>query len=432
MKLIDTFPFFNELDLLDVRLHELESIVDRHVLVESTRTFSGEPKPLYFAENKERFRRFLHKITHVVVDDSPCTGNAWDNERHQRDAVVRGLVECAPDDLVLICDVDEIPRKSVIENFTGDEAATRMSLYYYYINCLMEVDSECGVISRYSRIVAAGGPCNKRHERFRLPRLLGSGWHFSYLGGAERIRAKLSSHAHQEYNRPPYNDLATIRQKIGTGDDLFNRGISGRWMVVDESYPAYVRDNPEIFDKYVHRSERPTRLDGQAYGLGRTHEPLLAAVVAVAERGPVLELGAGYASTPLLHTICAAQGRRLLTVDSNPEWIEKFSSLRSDDHHLVTLDTWDKLPDLAHAFAEGSWAVVFIDHAPAERRIVDLVYFANKTEFLVVHDTEHSLYGYEPVLTTFPYRADYRRMVPWTSVLSLVHPFPASDLHVPS
>jgi len=174
-----------------------------------------------------------------------------------------------------------------------------------------------------------------------------------------------------------------------------------------------------------------TELDGQAYGLGRTHEPLLAAAVAVAERGPVLELGAGYASTPLLHTLCAAQGRRLLTVDSNPEWIERFASLRSDSHHLVTLDDWSKLANLARTFAGGdgvqTWAVVFVDHAPAERRIVDISYFAHRAEFLVVHDTEHPLYGYGQVLATFPHRVDYRRMVPWTSVVSHVHPFPVVD-----
>ena len=48
----DCFLFFNELDLLEVRMHELNNSVDFFVLQESTKTHSGKPKSLYFQENK--------------------------------------------------------------------------------------------------------------------------------------------------------------------------------------------------------------------------------------------------------------------------------------------------------------------------------------------------------------------------------------------
>ena len=51
----DTFMFFNELELLELRLNELNGVVDKFVLVEATRTFTNKPKPLYYAENKQRF-----------------------------------------------------------------------------------------------------------------------------------------------------------------------------------------------------------------------------------------------------------------------------------------------------------------------------------------------------------------------------------------
>ena len=44
--IIDCFPFFNELDLLDIRLKLLDNIVDKVVLVESTRTFTLSKKKL--------------------------------------------------------------------------------------------------------------------------------------------------------------------------------------------------------------------------------------------------------------------------------------------------------------------------------------------------------------------------------------------------
>ena len=64
----DTFLFFNEFDLLDIRLHELDAVADKFVLVEATRTHSDQPKPLYYAENRERYAAFHDKIIHVVVE----------------------------------------------------------------------------------------------------------------------------------------------------------------------------------------------------------------------------------------------------------------------------------------------------------------------------------------------------------------------------
>ena len=51
----DCFSFFNELDLLEIRLNVLKDAVDKFVLVEAGETHSGKPKPLYFKENEARF-----------------------------------------------------------------------------------------------------------------------------------------------------------------------------------------------------------------------------------------------------------------------------------------------------------------------------------------------------------------------------------------
>jgi hypothetical protein len=158
-------------------------------------------------------------------------------------------------------------------------------------------------------------------------------------------------------------------------------------------------------------------LDGMAYGLGRTHEPALAAAIAVARPGPVLELGAGYYSTPLLHALCVATGRELLTVDTDRGWIDRLMSLSSPNHRLVALARWDELAELTHS---KLWSVIFVDHAPAERRVVDIEQLADKTDLMVVHDSEHSIYNYEPTFALFKNRFDYKRMMPWTTILSNV------------
>lgn len=112
-KVYDCFTFFNELDLLEIRLNELDPVVDRFVLVEATVTQRGQPKSLFFRENRERFTKFLPKIEHVVVEDMPAgpqtKSNNWKRENFQRRAIMRGLASAQADDFVLISDLDEIP-----------------------------------------------------------------------------------------------------------------------------------------------------------------------------------------------------------------------------------------------------------------------------------------------------------------------------------
>ncbi len=134
----DCFTFFNELDLLDIRLHELDDFVDKFVIVESTVTFTNIKKPLLYELNKSRFKSFHKKIIHIVVEDSPnVLGNPWIIEMHQFNAIARGLNNCKNDDTVLLSNVDEIPNKSAAKDwmFRPDEVkAFEQILFYYYLN----------------------------------------------------------------------------------------------------------------------------------------------------------------------------------------------------------------------------------------------------------------------------------------------------------
>ena len=85
MKVYDGFTFYNELDMLRVRLVEHSPFVDSFILVEGDRTFSGQSKPSYFDPMDDRFKEFRHKIIHVkaALNAAPC--DAWINERSQKE-----------------------------------------------------------------------------------------------------------------------------------------------------------------------------------------------------------------------------------------------------------------------------------------------------------------------------------------------------------
>jgi beta-1,4-mannosyl-glycoprotein beta-1,4-N-acetylglucosaminyltransferase len=124
MKIYDCFYFFDELDLLEIRLNILDNYVDQFVLVEAKETFNGKPKPLFYEQNKDRYTKWNHKIKHYVVEDfpnnriilekalaSPNTGNKehwWVREFYQKESLINALTDCSDDDLIFISDVDEI------------------------------------------------------------------------------------------------------------------------------------------------------------------------------------------------------------------------------------------------------------------------------------------------------------------------------------
>ena len=236
----DCFTFFNELDLLELRLNMLGDFVDVFVLVEADKTFTGRSKPLFFEENEEKFRNFLSRIKHVIVCDMPDSDNAWDLEYHQRDCIARGLVGTENDDLAIISDIDEIPSLFVLRDLTRESAIAwhlrqgplccEQENHYYFVNCRDTGNTWRGSV--ITRINGMQTPQTLRNMREDLPGISNGGWHFSYLGGVERIREKLDAFAETPVNIPRFNNPEHIRNCMESGQDLFGRE-EYRYGVVD-------------------------------------------------------------------------------------------------------------------------------------------------------------------------------------------------------
>jgi hypothetical protein len=144
--------------------------------------------------------------------------------------------------------------------------------------------------------------------------------------------------------------------------------------------------------------------------------------------GPVLEMGMGNYSTPILHEMC--KDRLVVSLDSVDEWVEKFAKYRSSTHKIKTESNWD---NATHYLQSVFWDVVLIDQHPCERRIIDLQLLMHNTRFFVVHDTEPRaahVYNYEPTLSLFRYRWELQALNPYTTVVSMTDPIPMSLLGI--
>jgi len=160
-----------------------------------------------------------------------------------------------------------------------------------------------------------------------------------------------------------------------------------------------------------------------------THFPVLATVVAQTT-GPILEMGCGDYSTPMLHGLCAPTMRMLVSADVSETWLSLFLDLERDWHRFIYVPVyegehngnniwfsigqwmWDTVGSDTH------WSVVFIDHSPGLRRVIDIERLRSQTDIFVVHDTEDMRYGYDRVLKTFKYIYEYRRYHITTTVVS--------------
>lgn len=247
MAIIDLFYFNNELDVLEIRLNILDSVVDKFVIVEARETFSGVPKPLHYLENKERFAKWNDKIIHHIAEEtpelrkqailSPNTGNGehyWVREFIQKESAKEALKFCDDNDIVFISDVDEVWNKP--DKFEGLKVIANACIikpvqipYMYYLNQRTDEDwlGWTGTIwTKYKNIKDA---CinHLRTDSMTEYFVIGSGWHFNSIGGKEKKR--------EAFNHPVYeNESEWKRREVN--------------MRVDEKdLPNYLIENKEKY-----------------------------------------------------------------------------------------------------------------------------------------------------------------------------------------
>lgn len=275
----DCIPFFNELDILKLRMHIMAPYVDKFVIEESTVTFSGEPKPMTFAENRKLFSEFEDKILYVAVDNSPMSGvTTHERDKFQKNQLIRALGDCKPEDIIIFSDVDEIPNPKVLteimEHFdAGKVYHLAQRMFYCFLNMeeisgnLLSITGEFPDVARKqwlgTKICSFGNLPQEGIVFLRevspidpvSVRVSDGGWHFGYMGGngerdvAKRIGVKVQAAAHQEYNKSRY--LTEAVDRLLCGEDIFGRNARFIRVEIDESYPDYLREHLEEYDYLI-------------------------------------------------------------------------------------------------------------------------------------------------------------------------------------
>ena len=320
----DCFPFFNELDILEIRLNELNNIVDKFVITESRLTHSGKEKPLYYKENEKRFEKFSDKIIHIIPDISDPELDAWARERTQRDALKNGLVNCKDDDIICISDVDEIPKSERLAEYSikNNLVCLEFKSYYFYLNYKDNEIWKWFKILPYS-MMKDMTPCQIRYTEAQKY-ILNSGWHFSFLGDIDSIIKKIESTAHTEYDTDFYKDKNKIKEKIENGNDIFGREhLKYTSVDIDYTYPRFILENLDRFKdkgyiKGYEKKDHVTRVIEEVDGFFSiedidTYRNLARKI----KNGTIIEIGSYLGKSILsIADICKENNNKIYCVDT--------------------------------------------------------------------------------------------------------------------
>ena len=283
MKVYDCFMFYNEFELLELRLKSLWDVVDYFVLVEADRGHTNIPEPFFFEENKERFKEFLPKIRHIMVKlDLPYKGTGdWTLENAHRNSIMQGLKDAAPDDLIFISDLDEIWAPDILQrindrqtpvfanyslpftppHMTGKRISApcqlmipavnllevspismQQTFHYYYFDWISKNFWPGTVLTKRKNLTT---PQDMRNGRYVFPRVPDGGYHFSYMGGVDRIISKMTTivdgYEFVEKSGGKLTDKKHIAEVMKSGKDLY-----GRTGIPEEQFYPYDISNIKL------------------------------------------------------------------------------------------------------------------------------------------------------------------------------------------
>ena len=238
--------------------------MDYFIIVETDITHSGNPKPLNYLANIDRYKKYSNKILyfpfaadkeHLNFDYKPTEFDGssanWKIENIQRNHIAKACALFPDDATVIVSDLDEIPSIPSIQlaeqilGIHGHVFALEQELFFYNFNQKSPFPWRAAAITK-NWFVKEQSPQWIRNAAYQFPTIFQGGWHMSYWGTPENISYKIQSYAHQEDNRAEFTNVDSIEQRIKENRHPYDR--EPIQLVNREDIP---QDILAIFEKYA-------------------------------------------------------------------------------------------------------------------------------------------------------------------------------------
>jgi beta-1,4-mannosyl-glycoprotein beta-1,4-N-acetylglucosaminyltransferase len=285
MSVYCAFQFFNEFEILKLKMEELWDVVDYFIVSESDHTHSGLPKEFNFLTNYGYFSKYHKKIIWQGIMNTPSDYNnlkynsdhiyngiidKLNNQTHwnksvesygrdsfEKESLIRPLTNCKDYDIIILGDCDEIPKaktlKEIIDNFESDKIYhMQHDFYWYYMNILKDESWYGNIVCSY-KTFKENSFCEMRQNKQGIF-IDSGGWHFTYMGGVDKIKKKIESWGEQSLNLPYVKDNIekNLNDFILSGRDLFFRPAKFTKVPVEyKTHPKYLVDNQEEYRNFI-------------------------------------------------------------------------------------------------------------------------------------------------------------------------------------
>jgi len=269
--IIDAFTFFNEKELVELRVKYLNDIVDCFLIVEADFTHTGKEKKWNFPEilnnslkefsNKIQYHQMKVDLKKAEAEKNPnyvgkTLGRSWRVETMQRNFLKDSYKKFSSfDDIVIISDLDEIPSKDKISFIKSCDfkviAPVAFGQALFHLNCnYLDLEQWIGSVAITKQLIDKYEPQVFRDYKNRISHFTDAGWSFSSFGGVKRVREKLEAFCHEEYNKEKYKDEVHLKKCMETGLDLFDRKVNKK--KVDKNFfpkelLKLMKENPAFY-----------------------------------------------------------------------------------------------------------------------------------------------------------------------------------------
>ncbi len=264
-KIIDCITFFNENFIFDFRYEVLKDYVDFFVICESKYDHKGNSKKLNFKIKNNQDEK---KIKYIIHDISfPTNNNPWQNQKIQRDFIIKKLDFVNDNDFVFFSDPDEIPNPQILQNFSLKKkyGIFFQQCFNFKFNLFNPYESpwEGTRVSRKKNLKSIDfmrqkiKSKNLEYPFWRIDKekniqiYENAGWHFNNVLNPDEISKKLKTFAHSEFSDDKYSSPNIIKEKIDKKIDLFERGHKYQIKDINADFPKYLINNISKYKDFI-------------------------------------------------------------------------------------------------------------------------------------------------------------------------------------
>ena len=256
--IIDTLLFNNEFDMLDIHLAITNHYVDRWVILEANRTFSGIAKPYNLLDNLGRYQQQYGDRIQVVTLALEEHQTNLICETMMRQAIAPALAEYSAEDIVIHGDLDEIINPECWADIIAamdqhnQPVSCGFEMYMYKFDQRAERGWKGSVVARRRMFdtpheLYKGNSIKRKNRDHCVGFPTPVGWHWTWMGSDDLIRNKVVSCIETQH-RDPEEMLQAFKRK----DTISAINHKCTTHVVDVQYPDVVQTILKRYPSYWH------------------------------------------------------------------------------------------------------------------------------------------------------------------------------------